>query len=189
MQPARVSGWGSSSAASALAAASIAGLARKPCADSSRASSERISRSRLSSPAQALRRNASRSSGGRSSADWNKSSTCFQRLGSMGPSTGKLPKQPGPGQSPVPFYSDRRNLQDFGCFFHTQTSEVSHLDHLHLARIEPGQLIQGIIERRQIRISPALRYKHGRLFEGNVTKPGAPFHAVLSCVVDQDSPH
>src|ERR1700680_1198876 len=145
----RLTSWLSSlcSRAATCAASSIAGLSRNPPNFCSSVSRERASRSSRSLPAQASRKKASRSSGGRCNAACSSLSSCFPCSESIAWSAAEFPIKPELGDAPVAPHRCGRHFEHFGRLFHTESAKKAHFDDLHLARIEPGQCVQGIVER------------------------------------------
>src|ERR1035437_4545863 len=171
----------------ACAAISIAGLSRNPSALCSRVNRERASRSSRSLPAHASRRKASRWLGGRCNAACNSLSSCFHCSESIARPAAEFAIKPELGYAPVAPHGGWRHFEYFGRLLNTESAKETHLDDLHLTRIETGQCIHCIIERHQA--TSSIAGHDGDIVEGDMPDAAPALYVMATGTVDQYAPH
>ena len=80
-------------------------------------------------------------------ADFRRLSTRFHRAGSIGGAS-QFTIQPGFGCIPIAHHRSWRGFQHFRRLFNAESTEEAHLHDLHLALIDPGQLVEGVVQQR-----------------------------------------
>src|SRR5579864_3286336 len=137
--------------------------------------------SRMASPAHAFRRNASRRSDGTASADCNKSSTCFQRSGSIAMAVLHFVVKPSSSGTPVAHHGDGRDFQHFCGFFHAQSAKKAQFHDLRLARVHLGQSLERDVERHKV--AGLIAAYDRRIVDGHMLNVPATLKVVPSRVV------
>src|SRR3954454_21254518 len=111
------------------------------------------------SPAQARSRNGMRCDEAAASASSNTARICFQRSGVMrgrpsllGPI--ELAVEPDAGRIPIALHGGLGDAQQLGGVLDGEPGEESHFDHPALLRINPGQVVERVVQGHDVEIGP-----------------------------------
>src|SRR6202008_1759056 len=154
------------SLANSRARSSKAGVSMNFSAWAERRRREATSRRRASSPAQESERKVLRRLSSRASAEWESSSTRFQRSGFISRLRGEFPNKPSLGEPPVAVHGFYGNAENSGGFLDAHASEKAQFHDLAFARIETAEDGESVIQRNDVRALTRLRNE--RFVEGKV---------------------
>ena len=96
--------------------------------------------------------NARRASGGSVEGGVNRSAGRCCQSPERHEAPPELAVQPGPRHRPVPLHRDRRHIQHDGGFVDRQPAEEPELHEPRLPCVEPGELLQRVVERDDVRV-------------------------------------